>query len=144
MKDPQNIACFKEATAGLLALLYEHFPVCIEIDTDAVADQFESSHLSRECVEWLSTSLLIDECLHFLADEGFVRYRSRTVSGRDAFYTSVRLTSKGFTALDQPETIISNGRTEKSIGSSLVTLTKKGVGTTTTSAIKEAVAHIFS
>lgn len=148
MKELPNITCFHEACAAIFADLYSKFPARITIDEPPYQQKLvHAGALSLECAQLMSKDNLIDCSLQFLFEEGLITYSERVHSSNGSIsFERVCLTSKGFSTLDRVEdlTHARPGVKPETIGSKLVSLMGRGIGTATETAIREAVKTILS
>lgn len=89
---PENIHKFNLNALSLLARLYESFPSSIELRPSSVGAAPQDASYD----EAFKFSAEADDVVTWLAEEGFLRFQNRDLSG--TFY-QVRLTLKGLTVL---------------------------------------------
>jgi hypothetical protein len=82
-----NMEKFNEGAAQILSLLYENFPVGIEIKLEDFPS-YDNAENSK----------IFSATIAFLKSEGFISYADAVYGG----YMGVVLTAKGFTALNSP------------------------------------------
>ncbi|WP_061957179.1 hypothetical protein [Cupriavidus pauculus] len=95
MSEPSNIDAFNDHVSQTFALLYERFPVPVDIDDDRFT--YPERDDSEESVGTMEEEYEpIMHAVQWLIDEGYIRCLEQSMSGR--FYAA-QLTAKGLSAL---------------------------------------------
>lgn len=138
---PRNIELFNRLVALTLLRLYEQFPEPHDLDPRMIGREATEAFTSEEEEEAFGVVMTTaGETIEFLAEEGFLRYRSeyRTVGERT--FPQARLTLRGLTILGLvPESVTQAGE-RKTLAAQL----KSGVEKGAQDALAGTVSSVFA
>lgn len=132
-----NIDRFNALAAHLFSVLYDSFPKPIDVESAVVAREARTKDSeSEDLPEWERAAA---NTVSWLAEEGFVRYKSAAYGG----FVGVRLSMKGLTVLGYTPVSIKSTGTAEPLIVRLKRAVGKGVEGAATDAVKDVIGQVF-
>ena len=133
-----NIDRFNLAAVELFSVLYDHFPLPVDIETTEIG--VEAAPEEASAVEMLRFTVYAEHALTWLVEEGFIRYDPPPIATR---YRDVRLTLKGLTLLGYTPSSLKASEPNESIITKIKRVLSGGAEKAATDAVKSLLDELF-
>jgi hypothetical protein len=131
--EQRNIEIFNQVVTFTLLRLYESFPDPIDIDPGKIAGKLEGVTSFEEAFNIAASTAA--EAIEFLAEEGYLRYRSDFQTRDRLTFPRARLSLRGLALLGAVPTAVCEEKDRRSFAARLKTAVDKGTSEALASAI---------
>lgn len=134
--EQRNIEIFNQVVALTLLQLYESFPDPIEIDPEKLGGEVAKEASSMEEAFGIVASTA-GEAIEFLAEEGFLRYRSDFQTMAKLTFPGARLSPRGLALLGSVPEAVREEKDRSSFSQRLKSAVEKGASETLAATIAQ-------